>query len=295
VKKERRLGWLRTAAWYLWILPDIGLRFVVQWWSTRPWMSLLWGLPAIVSGLALLAVEPWHGRTSLGEWVRRYDSAGMAALRRGDLPAADVCFRRIAFLDESSPASSYGLALTAEREKDRMRARGWMLRIAPEAEAGYAPAHFWLAKDLMGQKMPLDPQAARVLEHHLLQAARSPTHQMESRVNLVQLYMLRGETAKAIGQMEQVVVEQPAFQLDLAHLYALADRTADARRAAGKASEFFEARTLAEPRQPLPRQGWAASLVLQERYEEAVRVLTAGLSQPDPKPIEQALAGVYLQ
>jgi tetratricopeptide (TPR) repeat protein len=289
------LGWLRTAAWYVWILPDFVLRFVVQWWSTRPWSSLLLGLPAIVSGLALVAVEPWHNRALPGEWARRYDQAGMSALRQGDLQAADVYFRRVAMLDESSPAACYGLALTAEQQKDLTRARGWMLRIASETEAGYAPAHFWLAKDLIRHKTPLDPQDARVLEHHLQQAARSPAHHVESRVNLTQLYMLRGETDKAIAQMELASAERPALQLDLAQLYELGGRKADARRAAAKAGDFFEARTLAEPRQAPLRQAWAASLALQERYEDAVRVLTAGLSQPDPKPFEQALAAVYLR
>ena len=221
MNKEPRLDWLRMAAWYLWILPDFVMRFVIQWWSTRPWVSLLLGLPAIVSALAFLAVEPWHGRRLPGEWARRYDLAGMSALSRGDLQAADVYFRRIAFLDESSPAACYGLALTAERQKDLTRARGWMLRIAPETAAGYPPAHFWLAKDLIREKKPLEPQASHVLEHHLQQASRSPAHHVESRVGLAQLYALRGETGKAIEQIEQVVSERPALQLDLARLCEL--------------------------------------------------------------------------
>ena len=248
--KKTRFGWLRTAVWYVWILPDLALRFVVQWWTTRPWISLLWGLPAILSGLALLAVEPWHNRTLPGQWARRYDRAGLAALERGDLQAADVYFRRVAFLDDASPASSYGLALTAERQGDLPRARRWMLRIAPEAEAGYPPAHFWLAKDLIRDKANRRPRDVQVLEHHLLQASRSTAHKLEARVNLAQLYTLQRQPDKAIAQMEQVVTERPALQLDLAQLYALAKRTADARRAAAKAGDFFQMQTLAEPNQP---------------------------------------------
>ena len=51
----------------------------------------------------------------------------MSALRQGDLEAADVYFRRMAFLDESSPAAVYGLALTAERQEDLPRARELLL------------------------------------------------------------------------------------------------------------------------------------------------------------------------
>jgi len=293
-KKSTRWGWLRRAAAQAWKLPDVVLRFVVQWWSTRPWKSLLLGLPAIVFGLALLAVEPLHSRSLPGEWARRYDRAGMAALREGDLQAADVYFRRVAFLDEDSPAACFGLALTAERQEDLPRARRWMLRIAADSAAGYPAAHAWLAKDLMRRKTPLDAQGARVLEHHLLQASRSGAHALESRVNLAQLYMLGGETGKAVAQMERAAAERPALQLDLARLYALAGRSADARRVAAKAGEFFEARTQAEPDQPQYRLAWASSLVLQERHKEAVQVLTAGLKLADPEPFHKALGAVYL-
>ena len=292
--KKTRFAWLRTAAWYVWILPDFTLRFVVQWWTTRPWTSLLWGLPAILSGLALLAVEPWHNRTLPGQWARRYDREGLAALSRGDLQAADVYFRRVAFLDDASPASSYGLALTAEQQGDLPRARRWMLRIAPEAEAGYPPAHFWLAKDLTRGDAARRPQDVQLLEHHLLQAARSADHQLEARVNLAQLYTLQRQPDKAIAQLEQAVARQPALQLDLAQLYALAQRPADARRAAAKAGEFFASRAAAEPAQPQFRQAWASSLVLQERHEDAIRILTEGLKQPDPEPFQRALSAVYL-
>ncbi len=298
MRQKKRFGWLRKTASYLWSLPKFGLRFVVQWWVTRPWGSLLLGLPAIACGLALAAVEPWHSRTQSSEWARWYDLAGTAALQRGDLQAADVYFRRVAVLDEASPAASYGLALTAEQEQDFARARGWMLRIAPETQPGYAPAHYWLAKDLIRrtQGKPLGPQDASILEHHLREAGRSPEHQLESQMNLTQLYLLQGETAKAIELLEDLIAARPGLQLDLARLYDQAGRKADARRAAAKAAEFFQARTKAEPNQPLNHLGWAAALMLQERYQEAVAVLTAALALPnqDPKPIEQSLAAVYL-
>jgi tetratricopeptide (TPR) repeat protein len=170
-----------------------------------------------------------------------------------------------------------------------------MDRIAPETGPGYAPAHFWLATDLMARDTPLNAQEANVLEHHLLQATRNPAYEVQSRLDLVRLYMLRGEAEKAIAQIERAVPKQPALLLDLARLQTQAGRTVEARRAAVKAAEFFEARTAADPNQPMNRQAWAASLVLQERYEDAVSVLAAGLNLPDPEPIHKAMAAVYLQ
>jgi tetratricopeptide (TPR) repeat protein len=287
------LNWLLTAARQVMLLPYLAFHFAIDWWSTRYWSSLAWGLPALVVGLAVWSVGLKHDRMSPSGWITRYEAAAMSALRKGDLEAADIYFRRMAFLDESSPAAVYGLALTAERQTDLPRARELLRRIAPESKAGYPDAHYWLARDLIRQQASPTPQLSRVLEHHLEQALRS-AHPIDARVLLAQLYATGGKTEKAIGELEQVVSARPEFQLDLASLYTLAGRTSESGRAAAKAEEFFQARTQAEPDQPLHRLRWAASQASQGRYEEAVKVLTPGLSLPDPQPFQRALAATYL-
>jgi len=286
--------WLRKAAWQALMLPYFAFVFAVDWWSTRHWKPLVWGLPAILAGVAVWGVGLQYSRWAPGDWVRRYEVAGMTALRQGDLEAADVCFRRMAFLDESSPAAFFGLALTATRQNELPRARQLMRRIAPATEAGYADAHFWLAQDLIRQPTPATPQAIRVLEHDLQQALRSPQHQSDARVMLAQLYAADGKTEKAIAELERVAPARLELQLDLSRLYALAGRASESQRAAAKAEAFFEARTQAEPDQPLHRLRWAGSQAAQGRFEDAVRVLTPGLSLPDPKPFQQALAATCL-
>jgi tetratricopeptide (TPR) repeat protein len=206
-----------------------------------------------------LAVEPWHTFTSREQWADRYGRAGQMALGQGDLQAAAVYFRRLASLDVNSPAASYGMALTAERQGNIPLARSWMLRIAPETEPGHPPAHLWMAVDMMRRESPLGVEDARILEHHLVQALRSPAHEPIARVHLARLHMLRGETIEAIRETERVVTRSPSLLLNLARLYAQAGRLGEARRAAVRASEYFEARTLAEPAEPLNRLSWATA------------------------------------
>ena len=38
------------------MLPYFAFHFVIDWWSTRYWSSLAWGLPALVAGLAVWGV-----------------------------------------------------------------------------------------------------------------------------------------------------------------------------------------------------------------------------------------------
>lgn len=294
-KQRRRFRWLAWLASVLWVLPEYFLLFVLQWWATRRWVSLVLGVPAIASAIVFLMIPFFHSRTLPAQRIRQLDLEGRMALQDDDLQAAHVAFRRIAFLDSQSHASSFGLALTAERQGDLDSARVWMRRIASDSQPGHPPAHFWLAADLMRQETALTLDQARVLEHHLLQAARDAAYEAESRVQLTRLYLLRGENDRAISQIERVASQRPALLLDLARLQAQAGRKPEARRAATQAGEFFRARAQAEPDQPIHRQAWANSLVLQERYEDAVRVLAEGLSSADPEPFQKALSAVYLQ
>jgi tetratricopeptide (TPR) repeat protein len=289
------LRWMSVPLFYLLFLIDLIYVFTVQWWRTRRWFSLLRGLPAILCALAFLAIGPWYAGTSTGEWAGTYERAGNAALERGDWQSAMVYFRRSVLLSGDSMTAGYGLALTVERQGDVANARNLMLRIAPESQPGYPPAHLWLARTLMRQKTPLGPRDLDVLEHHLQQALRYAPQAAESRAGLARLYELRGKTDRAIEQLVHVVAQRPALNLTLARLYVQAGDSANAHRAAFRAGEHFQVRALAESGRSEDRLFWAASLVLQERYEDAEEVLNVGLAGPDPQPFRNALVTLYLR
>ena len=276
-------------------LPLCLLDFAFGWWSTRHWRWLLLSLPAVAALLAAAWIVGQHRREPVGERVRAYEAAGMAALTRGDAPAADICFRRLAQLAPDSPTATYGLALAAERQQDLPRARQGMRQIAPQDRAGYPPAHFWLAQDLARQDVPATPRTLAVLEHDLRQAVRSASHQLEARVLLSQLCAAGGRTPEAIQQLEQVVSARPEYQLDLARLYARAGRDLEAAQAAAKAETVDRARLQAAPTQPRHRLRLASAQLLQGRYEDAVQTLTAGLKLSDLRVYHQALAAAYVR
>lgn len=294
MSKEPVRKWWSATAQRVWRQPSALFRFVADWWSTRYWSSLAWSVPAILVGLALAAGGWAYNRVPQADWVRMYAADGAAALRAGDLAAADVCFRRLAVLDETSPSAWYGLAMIAERQDELPRARELLRRIAPSDETGYPDAHYWLAQDLIRRKVPATPQVIRELEHHLRQALRVAAHQSESRILLAQIYAAGGRPEKAIEELERVVAARPESQLELARMYALVGRGPEAVRTATRAGEFFQARVQVEPDQPQHRLCWASSLVLQARYQAAVDVLVSALTLPDPQPFRQALAATYL-
>lgn len=273
---------------------DAVREFLFEWLKTRSWLSLLAGVPAVLSAMVFLAIAPWHNRTSSLEWAQHYERAGNAALRRDDWDAATVYFRRLAYLGGESPVSVYGLALTAERQGDLSSARARMQRIAPETHLGFPPAHFWLATELLEREDPLSIAELEILEHHLVQAAHHPANRAAAQVHLTSLYAMRGEIDKAIREAERVAFDRPVIHLTLAKLYAQAGRRERSHLSAIRASEVLDARRLAQPDDPVIRILWATSLRLQGRFEDAVKALRPGLSWPDPAPFKQALAESYL-
>ncbi len=279
--------------------PKTILSFFSDWWLTRHWSSLARSVPAIVAGLAVWGLCAIHANVTPAGWIGKYEAAGQAALGRSDLQAAEVCFRRLADLDEGSVAALYGLALIAERRQDVPRARELLQQIAPDSRPGHPDAHYWLARDMVARQLPADPQTRTLLEHHLLQAKRSPAHEMDARVILARLYNATGRSQDAIQELEQAGAAKPESQLELARLYTLAGRLAESHRAATRAAAYFRARTLAEPGQLETRLNLASSYVLQQNYEEASKVLEEGLTRPDLQPfqqaLEQALAATYLR
>jgi tetratricopeptide (TPR) repeat protein len=276
-------------------LPRFTFQFLSDWWATRTWSSLVWGGLVIVAALSVWSVGFLHRRIPQAEWQSRYAALGQAALDQGDLVAAEVHFRRVAFRDPSSTAGLHGLARISELRGDIARARDLFRRIAPENRAGHADAHFWLAQDMIRQKVPVTPEALRYLEHHLQQALRSDSSRQEAQVLLAQLHAARGEPEQAIRELRQVVPERPELQLELAQQYLRAGREPEARRAAANAEEFFQTRTQAEPEQPEHRLGWATSHLLRQRYEDAIRVLEQGLTLDEPRPFQQALAATHFR
>lgn len=287
---------LSRVVWYCLSFPfDVVWTFMFHWLRTRPWLSLVAGLPAMLCGMGFLAIDHWHARTSSADWAGKYEQEGNAALGRGDFEAADVYFRRSVLLGGDAVATRYGLAMTAQQQGDLRRARSLMLQLAPETEPGDARAHYWLAMSLMEQQTTLSPEEFDVLEHHLVQAQRLGSQALESQASLAWVYEMRGEIGPAIKQLERVVSERPALNLSLARLYAQTGQLGNARRAAARASRYFQGRIPKEGGETVDRLLWATSLAMQQRHDEAVEVLTVGLRGDDPQPFHNALAALYFQ
>jgi tetratricopeptide (TPR) repeat protein len=284
-------GW-GAKVWMVCLCP---VWFLLDWLFTRNWWALLTGLPALLAAGATAGILLEGKSTPNSTWLRAYDARAAAALRDKNTAAAEVYFRRMAVLDAAAPSTIYGLALTAELNEDYERARSLMRRIAPEDGQGYAPAHFWLAKDLLREDGQLEPRAQELLEHHLTRHLAAGGGKWESHALLGQLYSARGEAERAIPHLVEAARHRPDLQLMLALLYERQQDAWAARTSAEAARDFFRQQVKANPKALQARVQWAQSEALLKNHDAAVRILREGLTSDQPDLFHAALAEYYLR
>ena len=263
---------------------------------------LVLGLPSVViaTGAIFLVTQEHRTRADL---IGDYQWAAATAMRGQDWDKADVYYRKLAWLHETDVATQYGLALVAEQQGDHDRARGLMSDIAPDDSAGFGPAHFWLARDLVRRtnRKPPAPNVLETLERHLLRTVeRQPDH-ASAHVMLGRFYRGQGRVKrvrelfeKAAWHLAKVTPGYPKYRLELAALYRILGNAAQAESLAEASGDHFQQELDADRNDIEARLGLAAAQVFLHRFSEALGTLEDG---PDPRgaePIRKALVATWL-
>jgi tetratricopeptide (TPR) repeat protein len=267
-----------------------------MWLQSRGWRQIGMGAPAVVAAVALVITLDAAQRSSPETQIGEYRRAAAEALHRGDIPAAELWFRKVVWIDESDPASQYALAMTVGQNGDEKRAVEILRRIAPANAVGYPEAHFWLACAGQRRDDPLSSEQYDVLVHDLTQALRSERRRTDAHVMLGRLALKRQRVQEAITYFEQAAKGDAACYLPLARLYDRHDQPTRVREAAGHAAEFFRHRAARQPALWQHHVNWAQSQLLLGDTPSAIEILNKALPiAKEPRPIRAALAAAYIQ
>jgi tetratricopeptide (TPR) repeat protein len=270
--------------------------FLHAWFQSRPWLTFVRGIPFVLAVLTVGFLLLQMGRNSRADLVLRYQESAARAAAEGNTEVAALWLEKIARLNPQDPRHLYRQALMADEAGRRDRARTLMQRIAPADGEGYPLAHFWLARDLIGQSLPLTPELSKTIEHHLNQALRSKPLAAETHALLGQLMVLRGDRPQAISHFELAAGEKPECHLGLAVLYLEQQEPDKAARSAGLAADYFGRLVEAEPETWTHRLRWAQAELLRDHYARAVGILEAAVDKvEDPEPFREALVAAHLR
>ena len=127
----------------------------------------------------------------------------------------DILFRRLMRLDDEDPRTKYAVALQLARSGRKTQARQMMKEVAPAGTRGFAPAHAWLAVDLLSRGK-LDAAERRQLMQHLRETVnweRVSGHLLMLYANLL---AEDGKRPDALAVMEKAAQKQPELLVNLA-------------------------------------------------------------------------------
>jgi tetratricopeptide (TPR) repeat protein len=135
--------------------------FVFAWLATRRYRGLLWGLPAVLLLLPIVAAATWGlfwGRSAAAD---RYKVAVRDARESKDYERMQLFEKKLANWGVETRQTDYATALALADEGKLDEAYQRMQRLAPEDRPTYAPAHAWILQNLLSQKLDV-PQAERM-------------------------------------------------------------------------------------------------------------------------------------
>jgi tetratricopeptide (TPR) repeat protein len=177
----RGLAWLADAlnldvvfVWLAWLLKPIWYPFAalgsffVAWAATRKYKPLLWGLPALMLLLPILATAAWGAVWGHDYLAEQYRLALKGALEDKDYSKAQLYERKLGQLGIDTEMSDFRTAEALEHDGKFKEAYERMQRLAPEDKPGYAAAHFWMIQRLLTNKLDIpQDEAQRLINIHL--------------------------------------------------------------------------------------------------------------------------------
>jgi tetratricopeptide (TPR) repeat protein len=265
------------------------------WWRGRNWKTFRLAAPAVFVGLVIVILTGVCATQSPRELQARYLAHGKAAFEAKDYQRALTCYERVA--PTADPDVLYWLALTAYALGDHGRAATLIRGLAPDDKSGtgYAPAHFWRARQVLASSTA--DSAVALSEHHLERALEGDlgADRQVAQALLGKLYLIdkRGRLDDAERLLTQAAPTIRETHFDLAQLYLVRGNAARSRQEAELAVRFFRERVKADSNDHLARLSWAKSAALLEDFPGAAAILTDGLAATNEPIYRAALANMY--
>lgn len=237
--------WLRTRIGQLYDGAAAVFTFWSAWTKTRNFRQLLWAIPAVMLAMPMLGSLVYSAIYTRADKIRHYQVALATAIEERDAGSEQLCFDKLAQLGfERTERNEYVAAVTLSKEPGKWdEAVRRFEAIAPMDEPGFAPAHLWLASNLINEKIHTDNLWGLVRTHaqHALARSTGRDRQLRNlaRSFLVECDLRQNRVSEAMEDMEDLSGEFPIMHVDLMHRYIAQGQVAAATRHARRVDSLF--------------------------------------------------------
>jgi uncharacterized protein HemY len=285
--------------------------FISGWIQTRRIRNLLFGIPALACAMLVVALTI-RSREEMGsETIRRYIDTAQMHLKKNELDEADFYLNRLknlAYKNDTFLLTRAEIAIGRERTDLAEVSFREMLQNSDHTRD--AIAHQQLA--LIEMKSTPDPNsiAASRAINHLLKAVEINDNDLYGHELLANLYLAREDLPSVALHMEPVARQNPAAQINLARVYEKMGFAAKKAESAARAEAYFvveAARLDAEPtngaqgatiklgKQLTLALDWSEALIMQNKLDDAAKVVTNALERQNTVELRRRLASVYVR
>lgn len=304
--------------------------FVVDWMMTREWVRIgLTSIPLMflttVAGLVfwgsridkhqLAARYLELGEKEIADWEQSWapgktanntpaiqatkSSSDVADKTRSEPPNSDkkelsrfaeVLFRRVQLL-QPNERSQFVIGVTMAQRGATGQAQKMLSKIAPDDRPGYAPAHAWIAQNLLRQ--PITNENVAITKHHVTEAVK--WDRVPESLLLVgsELLLRLGDRDGCLDLIKRAAEANPANNLFLFQRSQALSNKVLANYASIQAQSYFQGELERDPNDLKARLGLVQILAENAKLSDAEQVIRTGMQiQPGPE-LTRGLSEIY--
>ncbi|MEO1615857.1 MAG: hypothetical protein AAFV88_08425 [Planctomycetota bacterium] len=262
------------------------------------WRSVLLGLPAAVAAIVMVVLLWTASQQTPGSLAERYLAASVKAHQQGDYETADLWVRRVLSLRPNDPGAQFHRAMNALASGRPVKASTIIAELAPEDRFGYAPAHYFIASQLIRlDSLELEDTERRV-RFHLNAALTQDPEDAKSRHLAAEFELTLRNVTDAIQHYDWLSHADPAFHRLIAKLHVMRGDQESASRSANEGLRAFERRLQSNPTDVVAQIEIAKIRAFLEQYAAAAESLNRvaayqHVAEDQAKTIRVTLSQIY--
>jgi tetratricopeptide (TPR) repeat protein len=296
---NRQQKWfLRPFSWFVHLVSLFGqfFRTIVDALSgkRRYLRDLLLGAPALLAFLGVVTVTAL-GRTGQETSARQYWIEGNRLFEQKEYEGAKLLLQKAAMGENVSRRDiTFSLARSYEATGDMYSAGALMGTLASNGEAGYPPAHRYLAIRMAAQvSANKSAEDTKAWFWHLSQADQKESADLQKAWGVYFLFV--GDLSQAAESFRNAAREEPALWLQVAELEARMNDLDAVRRTLATARNQLEQQFRRDPGNTENRLLYATALFYLGQLPDAERLLKEGLGEGDNESFRKLLAAIFVQ
>jgi tetratricopeptide (TPR) repeat protein len=292
-------------------LSYLPLRFVTEWFGSRSYRDLLFGIPA---GTAAMLLVTGAIATSADVQTLTVDACvdkAISAKRTGDDDLVALYLHQAQLAVVGTDQGRFNQALLSQSLGRSREALAIMRRLAPENQPGFVPAHEWIVQGLTGQLLQevkkeepseddtrLRSELVGQIERQYQMILKANPKHLVANEQLMRMRLGKGDLAAAAEHLSRIVDENQNWRSIYAELLAKLNKKEEALSEANRAVRFHQEH-LAEEGLEVDvkvqhRVKLAQAFLVLEEYQSAVNSITSdGELLAEDARLRAALGSVF--